>query len=92
MRIMASTLTRSSVNWATMHLTNRITKGKAMLASDAKVEDAGAPGEIEVTPEMIAAGSYELSMFNSEYESFESGAERILLSMLDMMKIHQSHD
>jgi hypothetical protein len=27
-----------------------------MLASDAKVEDAGAPGEIEVTPEMVEAG------------------------------------
>ena len=53
-------------------------------AVDSK-EKTGAPErEIEVTPEMIRAGAQELSMFNSEFESYEKGAENIFLVMLDV--------
>jgi hypothetical protein len=48
--------------------------------------------QIEITPEMIEAGARELGMFDSEYGSFEEGAERIFSVMLDMMKTNQSCD
>jgi hypothetical protein len=55
--------------------------------------EAGAPrNEIEITAAMIEAGAYELAMFNSEYDSFEGGAERIFLVMMGTVKASQSCD
>jgi hypothetical protein len=77
-----------------MHLTN-----KRLIRSDAFAASGGAPGaagapehEIEITPAMIKAGAHELGMFDSEYSSFEEGAERIFFVMLDMMKTSQPYD
>jgi hypothetical protein len=39
--------------------------------------------EIEVTPEMINAGTSALLDFHSDYERYESAAERIFYTMID---------
>jgi hypothetical protein len=75
-----------------MHLTNNEPNPHSCGAASDFSEVAGAPADIEITPEMIKAGAYELGMFDSEYDSFEEGAERIFSVMLDMMKTSQSCD
>lgn len=46
--------------------------------------------EIEVTPEMIAAGIRVLCAYDSEFETREEGAARIFKAMILASKVHDS--
>jgi hypothetical protein len=46
--------------------------------------------EIEITPEMIEAGTLALSEYHSEYESPEDAVIRIYLEMVSAMKLVRS--
>jgi hypothetical protein len=61
-----------------------------MLASDAKVEDAGAPvDEVEVTPEMIEDGLVWLYAFNPEMSDGKDTVREIIKSAL--ANFHRLH-
>lgn len=76
-----------------MHLTNKDADGNVSVVSNAKAADAGTPAiEIEITPEMIEVGAYELSIFSSKFDSYETGAENIFLVMLDKARVTRSGD
>jgi hypothetical protein len=71
-----------------MHLTNRIAKGKAMLASSANVGDAGAPNdEIIVTPAMIAAGRRELFHYCYKFGNEDEVVENIFREMIKELRL-----
>jgi hypothetical protein len=56
-----------SHNWAIMHLTNKEPSHSDPAVSEAEAKDAGAPeNEIEITPEMVDAGYYVVSLYGPE--------------------------
>ena len=44
--------------------------------------------EIEITPEMIAAGAEELVMFDRRFDTYEDGAKEIFLAMILVRSHH----
>ena len=50
---------------------------------DRSKSNAGAPeDEIEITPEMIEAGTLELASYDPEFESIEEAAKRVYRAMV----------
>lgn len=50
------------------------------------MSETGRRIEIEITPEMLAAGISALRSFNSDYDSDETGVARILNAVFQMSK------
>jgi len=49
---------------------------------------AGAEDEIEITEEMIEAGTHELARYNSEFESAEDAVRRIFEAVAELAPGH----
>jgi hypothetical protein len=74
-----------------MHLTYRHENEHTEAALAAEAAKAGAP-DIEITPEMMEAGTTALARFNSDFETDEQGVFRIYREMERARVLSQKAD
>jgi hypothetical protein len=77
-------------SWATMHLTNSETRPHSCAVASDFPGAAGAPGDIEITREMVLAGKEEMSCRWTEFvhgpgsiELWDEVLSKVFLAMLE---------